>query len=734
MFPAVMFLPLPVQAQSQSSVSPQATGPYSDRLIENGGLAQEMALASGVNTNQTGAPRSLLVELNGLWTAPALTVAGAAVPGASEGQRQTGMRLQGRYQTENYGLVGIDVALSHVSSRGAAWSPAGTQGTRASFTLSDKNVPIRDGWVVDGELGLVTSTQTDVARRQSRFYLPIQPLEGASLVLRKLDSSSDIPDHGHSNPTTSLNLSVGTPGFLNGLVSPGFSSLGGIEATAGGTLPLSAHWIGGIQALMVSNSRDPYVSTASTPSRVQAQAMFASLGYVAGPLEVRSNVLWSHFAAQNVATSPMRAGSGLGTWLDASLRAKNQLHTAGLYYLAPHLSWGTNAIASNAYGLYYRYNLSSQRWHWLVSVDAAGSADGASPSGVVASTNLRHQLTLSLGVGANATLRVTNGATAGQLTTYADYKSRLGTTRAEAAWSRDAASHLLHLSVNQDWKLPARFSQGTRLATQFTLDRLWQGSGMNAASTTGSRHSNSVGFALNGATPLTSNIDLSATLAWNSNAGSSVYGPYLGPVDPSMVLAAQRTQAWSATLAATARLSSRFSLVASFTDTRTNQLAVNSTLTPSTSPLGPFADKTTTHQVSTQRLVSGYLTLRYSFAAGSEARLNGQRSYPGPGSGTVVGIVFLDANDNQQHDPGETGVQGVEIILDALQAVRTDKDGVYRFDNVAQGHHRIDIIADALPLPWSIHSATDRKGRSDASVEIEVHPRETTTRNIPASR
>ena len=97
------------------------------------------------------------------------------------------------------------------------------------------------------------------------------------------------------------------------------------------------------------------------------------------------------------------------------------------------------------------------------------------------------------------------------------------------------------------------------------------------------------------------------------------------------------------------------------------------------------------------RLIAGYVTLRYALAA------------------------------------------GIVIVLDGLLTVRTDPDGRYRFDEVAQGPHRIEVIADALPLPWTIRPAEGQPteaGRSGGILlgDVEIGLRETRRLDIPAQR
>ena len=96
--------------------------------------------------------------------------------------------------------------------------------------------------------------------------------------------------------------------------------------------------------------------------------------------------------------------------------------------------------------------------------------------------------------------------------------------------------------------------------------------------------------------------------------------------------------------------------------------------------------------------------------------------------------MFLDSNDNGVKEPTEKGVAGIVIILDAIQAVRTDEAGFYRFDGIIDGPHRIALNADALPLPWFIEADDKRGSGLPFTATVEVGVRSTTTLNIAAKR
>lgn len=77
--------------------------------------------------------------------------------------------------------------------------------------------------------------------------------------------------------------------------------------------------------------------------------------------------------------------------------------------------------------------------------------------------------------------------------------------------------------------------------------------------------------------------------------------------------------------------------------------------------------------------------------------------------------VWFDADGNGLQDPGESGLEGVEIVLtDAsgalLQRQKTDEDGSYRFDCLASGTYFIEVNNSTVPatlVPVPCNVGTD---------------------------
>lgn len=112
----------------------------------------------------------------------------------------------------------------------------------------------------------------------------------------------------------------------------------------------------------------------------------------------------------------------------------------------------------------------------------------------------------------------------------------------------------------------------------------------------------------------------------------------------------------------------------------------------------------------------------------------GLREYPVGGAGVLEGRVYLDINSNHNREPSEKGVPGIIVILDGIQAVRTDQSGYYRFDAVSDGPHRVTLNADALPLPWVIEADDKRQTGAPYVASVDVGVRSTIILDIAAEK
>lgn len=565
-------LSLPGSARADApdppKTSPSST-PYVDRLIDDGKLEPLSTASDEVVTNTKGDVRSLIVEIGGSVISPTSSVTGIDTSALDQIQREAGISVSGRYQTDNFGLLGLDAQLRRGSNYGA-FGNTSADSWNGSATLTSHNLPLGDGWLVDGALGTISTPTIALVRQQTRFYLPASPILGGAAVFNVYRKIAQSPPNGEAKPFATVNLSVGEPGLLGGLRLSDFTGLSGLAFSGGGQIDLTSRWHAGLQAIAVRDTVDPYaVILQSTPSssskaRVSSQGALGTIAFSDNGFKVQANAIWTHRSGQSITYNSLTAeGAAGGGWIDASYRSGRTYQSGGLYYFAPGLSWGTSALINNAYGGYYRLSTSTQRWRWTLNLDAADFVDGSSASGVVVNADVRRKLNLTTSVGVNSTVRIANGQTSTQLLGYVEFPTRLGSSRAEVGWSHDPFSNLYRLDFNQNWSLPAWMPSGSRLSTQASYQRMRQSSNSPyLLDGSGSQRSNSFGGAISaGAAPF-SGINFDATIAYNSNgnfSAASVYGPVDSTGGELGILSSQQGQAFSATIVANVRLSSRWS-------------------------------------------------------------------------------------------------------------------------------------------------------------------------------
>ena len=736
-----LIVPSSAAANPNAEPKPQNDDePYVDRLIEGGNLTPLATEGKAKGSNSKGPVRSLDVEIGGSIISPQSTISGIDSSALDTPQREVGISVSGRYQTQNFGLLGIDAQVRRGSGTGALGLTRDS-GWSGSGSLTSRDLPIGNGWAVDGTLGTAPTPTIPLLRRQARFYLPSMPVLGGSVTFNRYRKYSSATTFTDLEPVASFSIAAGEPGLLGGLRLSDFTGLSGTAVSAGGQINLASGWSSGVQAIAVSNSRDPYAAilgasaSGSVASRITAQGALGTVSYVHDGLRVQANAIWSQREGESGSLQPNANGSAGGAWLDASLRAGRSHHSAGLYYFGPKLAWGTSALINNAYGGYYRFTKSSQRWRWSFSVDAIDSVNGQSSSGVIVNADARRKVGFETSVGINSTLRISNGERATQILGFVDFPSGFGSARTELGWSHDPFSDIFRVGINQNWNLPVWLPSGSRLSTQASFEHRRQSSASPyALNGTLAEKANSFGLALSaGATPI-NGLSFDATLAYNSNGSSSRTEVY-GPIDTTGgAFSSEQGRAFSASVVATARLSSRWSLSASYTDTTSRITSLFGLSSPASGAATLLPINPADPRRSSFHLRAAYLTLRFSVSAGRPSSGLGVRQFPIGGTGNVEGRVFLDANDNRKREPAEKGVSGIVVILDGMQAVRTDQAGYYRFEGVADGPHRITLNADMLPLPWVIEADDKRQTGEPFAKAVDVGVRSTTVLDIAASQ
>jgi hypothetical protein len=473
------------------------------------------------------------------------------------------------------------------------------------------------------------------------------------------------------NGNLQIQASAGQPGVYDGLRVAGFTRLDGTVFTAG------AQWAPspGVQAgVQMVDAHGVGSGTQSDDPPTTARTWYGALAFQDGP-DRRTQF--------NILDSEANEGRhNTGVWFDRETRDGHFRENYGLFHFDPGMFWGYTPITSDLAGGYYRINYQSQQWIWAVGIDSVSSVTSTGATGLFATGNVRYQVDTTLGVGGGATLRH-SGDDAGTVYGFLDKKSFLGTTRLQLdVVGGDGSQRGAQLTVDHAWPTQV----GLRLSTSLTYGR----------ETNAGARTTLASLAAFGGIDLTNNLSVEGSLRW------------------SLDREAVRTVGTYANLGLVWRISQRWSLVASYYDNRSDTQAFTTI-----APLVPVEAL-----LPEPRDRAFFITVRYADHAGTPvAPLGGA---PGSGSGTVVGYIWYDANEDGRRGANEAAAANVTVLLDGKFSVRTNNDGKFEFPFVAAGPHAIMVIPDNLALPYSIPG--------DGRREITVRTRETTSIDIPATK
>lgn len=99
------------------------------------------------------------------------------------------------------------------------------------------------------------------------------------------------------------------------------------------------------------------------------------------------------------------------------------------------------------------------------------------------------------------------------------------------------------------------------------------------------------------------------------------------------------------------------------------------------------------------------IKLTKKFKWGAPVRVLGR--VPGEavvGVGNIEGFIFEDSNQNMILDAQDKGISGIRVSLEDQSFTFSDKNGKYKFSNVAEGRHKVTIEHRKIPAQFYIIS------------------------------
>ena len=558
-----------------------------------------------------------------------------------------GLQLDAYLETPNYGVLSLHaLALGGRSSGGLT-----------SWSLRQTGLPFDGGWRADNALGTTNLLIPELARRNGRLTLPTPQVLGGSTVLRNEGVNGLV-----------FGASVGEPGRFEGFPQSRFVGLGGrvnsffAQATEG-------EWSAAAAIAQGSNIL-PEVAPVSGDENTRASRISPQGFYISGA----RNPLTTGTSWQASAIGSRSAGvDATGAWADVFWRDAGHHHQASIFRFTQGLAWIDRPLAADLQGASYRYDYHSLRWNLSANIESFASISGLSPNGWYTSISGRRQLSKGVSVGSGFAFR-NYGISSASGFGYVQWQNWLGISRLQldaASIQRGQRSQ----AVTFDHSIYAE--NGFSLSTSLSLERLQS----IAAPTERPRqreHATSIG--INGRAVLTNSVSLQGSVRARNVSGAAT--------NSGTSIAANIGLDW--------QISRDWSFGGSFYE---NRGALSETVLVQSPLIVPEI-------VNTRPRDRGFfVTLRYATRAGTPSTPLG--GVPGSGSGGIEGSVFLDSNGNGQRDGNENGAANVLVVLDGKFSTRTNAFGEFVFPNVVSGQHRLNVLQDDLPLPWTVD--TDQK-------------------------
>lgn len=363
-----------------------------------------------------------------------------------EGQgvaRETGLQVDWRRETHDYGELEVDAALMGISAdAGRTDRPA----SGALLTLRQHDFALTNDWLMQNSLGIDRTWVDSRLAGSYRIKLPSTLLTGVNTHLAS--------DRGE------FRLSAGRLGRLDTGQAQTFDTTHGVLFGAGYSARLTETLQGGIHVINVNDSQ----------TVLDHQSYAGMVEYRDGPHGDRYQV---HLLGDSLGAT--------GLWLDGDVLAGRWRNRFGVYRLAPDLLWTDVAMSSDQQGFYTRLDLQTLRYQLaggleFSTTDLADDPLLVGTRNTSAFINGNRQLTRLSSLGGTLNLRDTRStetAVAGdsrdvRLTVYGSHRLEVGTSRLQLQVADiERGVHHGHgsgITWDQAWELDRRLLLSSTLA------------------------------------------------------------------------------------------------------------------------------------------------------------------------------------------------------------------------------------------------------------------------------
>ncbi|HPY40305.1 MAG TPA: SdrD B-like domain-containing protein, partial [Thiolinea sp.] len=494
-----------------------------------------------------------------------------------------------------------------------------------------------------------------------------------------------------------LRLGSGELGDLNGSPYSGYQQTDGRLSWIGASHRLGESFVFGVQVNQVDN----FKKLANDNSKINSAALALNYDSDENNKKLRIALLNSQRTDESNQTT-----NAQGAYLEGGFQLGRYSHEFGVYKTEPELYFGENHLNSNDQGWYWNFNREGSRFTYNAGISLDQDKLSLQNKGTTVDRlgltgSLRYKIDRDRLYGGSVRLQQNSYAKAEQndqrsIYAYGYYElmnanwglSRFSATlhRNETIVSNDVAATGDELQWTQDWLK----NSDPALSDQPEL-----------TTTLGLAHDRS---AKETQTYPTAGINTRYWLNpdW-SVAGNLRYSSRSGKLSTSQGLAGLVTSEYKIT----PDLLLGTSLSLNQAKVKVDSNGIN--------------EATTSR--SNDKSIQAYL--RWEGSRGREHSMLGQRTVGLAGSGSTVGYVFFDTNQDGQRQADEAGVPEIEVYLDGGYSVRTDKNGYYEFLRVATGKHTLTLNMDTVPLPWSV---------KEESLSVDISLRGQVTANLALTK
>lgn len=606
----------------------------------------------------------------------------------SSNRRKTGdvgTRFEYLYETASFGDLKIQAQTSQQANNTANDSLSfESDDPDTSVTLFNNNLYLTPTIAADSALGDVSSELTDALRRGSRLSLGVDNIRGARTRVRgdKFD----------------IRLGSGDLGELKGSPYSGYRQTDGRLSWMGASHSLGKNFVLGLQA----NQVDQLEQAVNIKEKISSAAL--ALGYD-GDNENNKKLRVTLLKSQHTDAAGLKT-TAQGSYLEGGFQVGRYIHEFGVYKTDPELYFGENFLNSDQQGAYWRFNREGSRFFFSVGLSAEQDK-----------LQEKDQDTASKELGLDGSLRYRidrDHSYGGSL--------RLQQTRYDKAQQNDQRSvyaYAYYELINANWGR-SRFSttlhRNEKIVTNdvaATGDEFqWEQDWLN--------NSNKI---LNAQPELITTLgvahDRSAaeTQTYPTAGVTARYWPDADWSVSSSLRYSSRSGKLSNSQGLAGSVASEYKI--------TQGLSLGAALNLNQAKVDVDNNGIKAAQTSRSNDKSAQVYLRWEGNRGQEHRVIGKRTEGLAGTGSVVGFVYFDTNQDGQRQTDEAGVPEIEVYLDGGYSVRTDKNGYYEFTRVATGSHALTLNLDTVPLPWSV---------KEDSLSVDISLRGQVTANLALTK